>query len=368
MSVLRTYSMSALFLFCSAFQIIALAESQSGTQTERKLTILNWEAYLSASVIKQWQEETGVAIEEIYIDGDEMRDSILASSAHQNIDIAMVDEVAARQFGKKKTLKSLSPEQIPNLRHIPQRWQQQCSEYAVPYMWGTLGIAYRNDKVVPAPTSWLELLQPNDSLKGHIGMIDDHVDMLVPSLILQGVSISSDDPEVLKSAFTMLMEQAPDVLTYQYSISYVQAGEHPDDLHMTMTYSGDQFALGELSDNPSAWSYAIPKEGTLLWADCLAVLSGSKNIDLAQQFIDFLHRPEIAAKNSQDIYMASPNSAAMAFIDEEVKADISLYPPQSVMNNSQIYQVLEMQNVKQRNRITRAVRKKHQMSLMEADK
>ncbi len=52
-------------------------------QADNKLTILNWEAYLAEDVIEQWQKETGVTIEQIYIDGDEMRDSILASPARK---------------------------------------------------------------------------------------------------------------------------------------------------------------------------------------------------------------------------------------------------------------------------------------------
>jgi spermidine/putrescine transport system substrate-binding protein len=326
----------------------------------QKLTILNWEAYIADEVVERWQQLTGVEINQIYFDKGEIRDQILATLARQNIDIALVDETSARQFGAKGILFKQSNATISNLQYIPNHWRAQCGAYGVPYMWGTIGIVYRVDKVAKSPTSWHDLLHPPPEYSGHIGMLDDHVDMLLPSLILQGESISTDSTTALRKSFTELMQQAPHVLTYDYVITYLQTGSRPDQLYLAMAYSGDQAALNAFADKTAPWLYVIPEEGTLLWLDCIGVLTSSKNSDLAHQFINYLQRPEIAALNAQNLYAASPNSAALAIIDEAQKADSSLYPPQAVIDKSQFYTILEMKNVRLRKRITNAVRKYHQ--------
>jgi spermidine/putrescine transport system substrate-binding protein len=42
--------------------------------------------------------------------------------------------------------------------------------------------------------------------------------------------------------------------------------------------------------------FFIPKEGGPMYIDSMVILKGSKNVDLAHKFIDFIHRPEIYAE------------------------------------------------------------------------
>ncbi|MBV1790642.1 spermidine/putrescine ABC transporter substrate-binding protein [Marinobacterium sp. D7] len=323
-----------------------------------KLTLLNWEAYLDPDVIAMWQAETGVEIEQIYFDNDERRDRMMVDAGRHHIDLVVLDEVASRLFGERGVSFAPTTAQAPNLRHLDPRFTDQCGKHSVPYMWGSLGIAYRNDKVGTTPVSWSDLMRPAPELVGHIGMLDDGADMLAPALLMHGQSVNSDSREALQAAFEDLKQQVPAVLTYDYAITYLQSDTNADQLYMALVYSGDQDTLNEVQGSEH-WQYVVPSEGTILWADCLAVLQGSDKQELAIRFIDFLNRPEIAARNAQSVWVATPNTAAYPLLDEEFSQDPTVYPSADVMAKSQLYGVLSDENLMLRKRITSAIRKLH---------
>lgn len=324
------------------------------------ITLLNWEEYLSPEVEQRWEALSGLKIDNVYFDNDEKRDAILLNAQHHKIDLAVVDEIVADRFGKEGRLLEITEAQVPNLKHIGEFWRQRCGNYAIPYFWGTLGIVYRTDKVSPPPTSWRDLLQPQEQHKGHIGMLDDYTDMLAPALFFSGHRLNTENKQELKDAFDILQQQAPDVLTYEYAITYVSSTPDPEQLHMALAYGGDQYALNDRSGQENLWKYSIPQEGTVLWVDCLAISSQSENIDAALSFINYLADPHVAAKNAEEMYFATPNTSALEVASEEYRNDPEIFPPDSVVNRSDLYTELSNGNVEQRLRITNAVRNIHE--------
>jgi len=336
---------------CTALTLLLALPVQAET-----LRLLNWEDYLAPRVIERWEAETGIGIEQIYFDGDERRDQILVDAERHDIDLAMVDEVASRLFGERGLLAAPTPEQVPNLRHVDPAFQRQCSQYSVPYAWGTMGIAYRSDKLPTAPHSWSELIRPAPSLRGHIGMMDDGTDLLAPVLFMQGKSINTEDRASLEQAFEVLKAQVPAVLTYEYAITFLKSNPRADDLHMALVYSGDQQVLNEVAGT-EAWRYVIPDEGTILWADCLALVRNSAHREAAIRFIDFLNRPEIAALNAEQLWVATPNLAALPLLSPAFRQDQAVFPPPQRRARSQYYAMMSNAGVVMRTRISSAIKR-----------
>ena len=92
---------------------------------------------------------------------------------------------------------------------------------------------------------------------------------------------------------------------------------------MALCWSGDAMLLAAENEN---LAYAVPKEGTNLWFDGMAIPKTSKNKELAEKFINYMMRPDVAAKNSEYIKFASPNKAALDFLPEEEATNEYLYP------------------------------------------
>ena len=323
------------------------------------LTILNWEEYLSEEVISAWEKKTGHKIHQVFFDNDEDRDSILLNHKNGILDLIVIDETAARVFGNKGLLIPVASYKTnTNIEKVDSHLQASCGDYAVPYLWGTLGIAYRSDKILIEPKSWNFILQPEAALKQHIGFMDDFVDMLAPALFMLNKSINTENSDDLKHAFNIMKELLPSILTFEYGISFIAADEKHDELYVTLAYSGDQDALN-LKAGKEVWKYTTLAEGTITWVDCFAVVNSSPRKDIIYDFLNFIYQPKIAADNSEFIYSASPLAAARALQSESFLADKTVYPPKDSIKNVQQYKVLSPQNILLRNRITSSLIKSH---------
>jgi spermidine/putrescine-binding protein len=81
------------------------------------------------------------------------------------------------------------------------------------------------------------------------------------------------------------------------------AGEYT----MGVVYSGD--AKIAIDRNPQL-GYVIPKEGSNKWGDCFVITKGSKHLDAAHKFIDFMCQPNIAVRNMTEIGYTSSVAGA----------------------------------------------------------
>lgn len=342
--------LSRISLFALLLSPIASAET---------LTILNWEDYLSDEVVTRWEQETGSKIKQVYFDSDAERDEMLIAYDSDAIDIAVIDETTSRSYGKSEILLDLSTANLPNTENNDELWSQRCSQYSVPYTYGTIGIAYRTDKVKSPPASWADFLNPPDDLTGHIAVLKESSDTLLPALMQRGYSNNTSNKDELKQAFKDMEQIIPHVLTFEYPITYLSANPEDDQLHMAQVYSGDHWTMNEIQ-NSENWEYVVPEEGTVIWTDCLAILNSSKKKDLALQFVDFINRPEIAAINSEEIYFASTSSAARELQSEEFLADQSVYPGKKTLEGQHYYGTLDIESRKLRNRIVQSLVLKHE--------
>jgi len=321
-----------------------------------ELVLLNWDQYLAKSVVNDFHKQTGHTIKTVLFDSDQDRDEILSSSSGKTFDLAVMSTVAVHLFGQNNYLLPIDLHSLNSATNIDPKWRDSCGNFGVPYFWGTVGIAYRTDKVNKAPESWAELMKPSTSLQGHIGMMQNFIDTLIPPLRLAGASIHTGDIDQLKAAFHALQSQKPYVLTYQYAISFQEESRDKDKLYLALVYSGDHHTLNN-NEKGKPWRYTIPKEGTSLWVDCIAVLSSSTKRKAALQFIEFIHRPEIAALNANTLKYATTNRAAMKLIDHSLLNDPSIYPSEKIVARSEQYRIVSDSNFRQRNRILRTISK-----------
>ncbi|MCP9339847.1 ABC transporter substrate-binding protein [Stutzerimonas xanthomarina] len=323
------------------------------------LHLLNWEEYLSEAVIERWEAETGVKIEQVYFDSGDKRDEVLAKPDHL-IDIALTELISSSRFGQRGLLDPIDEQALPNLKHVPKRWRDSCGAHSIPYLWGTLGIAYRADRLPNVPQSWADLLQPANRDEPHIIMMEDHEDILAGPLLHQGHSINTSNNDELKAAFELLQAQAPAVLTYEYVITSLRSQRYLDKADMALAYSGDQQVLNEVEGvDGEPWRYMVPKEGTLLWVDCLSVPTNGAQKALAYRFLNFLNNPQIAALNSAELGVATTNAAAKALLPEEIRQDPTIYPAEVVLRNSQVYEARPLEATQTRRRIISALINAH---------
>jgi putrescine transport system substrate-binding protein len=100
-------------------------------------------------------------------------------------------------------------------------------------------------------------------------------------------------------------------------------------------YSGDVFqakARAEEAGKGVKLQYAIPKEGGNLWFDMLAIPADAPDAKQGHAFINYLLKPEVIAKVSDYVGYANPNPQSGELMDQDVRNDEAVYPPQAVQD------------------------------------
>lgn len=302
---------------------------------EKPLLLLNWAEYFDPQVLAEFTQATGIPIKEVHFETDEMRDEYLLQTAGPSYDLALMDAERALTYRQSGKLAPIPWERLPNVRHIAPRWREatgDARDHTVPLFWGTVGIVYRQDKVPDKVTRWEQLFHPPEAWRQRIALIKDSGDLLGMALKSMGRSLNPMDPKELDGVEALLLAQKPFVRDYGYLELDASSDLVTGKTWLAMAYNGDALALQKLDPRIT---FVIPEEGTMLWLDTLAVLASSSRKEAAYAFLDFVHRPEMAARMAQFAHYATVNEAAARLLPPEFVGNPVIYPPAEVLARSE---------------------------------
>lgn len=317
----------------------------------RELTMLNWSEYMDPELLAEFEQAHNVKVKEVYYESDDIRDEMLVESEGKGYDLILVNGVSLRLYHLRGWIAPVTESDMPNLKLIDPRWRtafDAADGYAVPYFWGTLGIAYREDLVPEPLTSWKQLFDPPEALRGKIVMNLSNRDLIGMALKSLGFSANSTNPEELAAAEELLLKQQPYVKEYSYVSLNEESSMVSGEVTAAMMYSGDALMLQEVDERIA---FSLPEEGGNLWVDYWVVSSASTNKTLAMEFLNFINEPENAARLAEFVYYATPNKAAEKHLPAEFFEDPVIYPPQAFLERSEFYQVLPPRTARRYNSI-----------------
>lgn len=315
--------------------LVSLTSVGDADGSPRELVFLNWPDYMDPSLIEDFKRQYRVDFKEVYFEDDDHRTQLLVESDGKGYDLAIVDGVNIAHYQKKGWLAAISNADIPNLKHINQRWRNAypgTKTVGVPYFWGAVGIAYREDLVGEPVTRWAQLFNPSGELKHKITMMQNSRELVGAALLAAGHSLNSIEIHALNQAKRILLAQRPFVKNYRYTELDESAPLVTGEALVAMIYSGDALMLGQYNANIK---YQFPLEGGMLWADYIVVLNSSPNKDLAETFIDFINKPKNAAKLAEFVYYPSPNVAAKKYLSKEYLNNPVINPDRAILDGSE---------------------------------
>lgn len=297
------------------------------------INVYNWGDYIDPSVIKDFQKEFNVKVNyNTFATNEDMYVSIKKGGT--SYDVAFPSDYMIERMIEEDMLEKINKDNVPNISNIEDRFLyldfDPNNDYSVPYMWGTVGIIYNKEMVDDKVNSW-DILW-NEKYKGQILMLDSQRDSIAVALKKLGYSMNSRDTNELEQAKEELIKQKP--LVYAYvgdEVKDIMVGE---EAALAVVWSGDAVAMIRENEN---LEYAIPKEGTNLWFDNMIIPKTTKNKEIAEQFINFMQRPEIAAKNTDYVGYSTPNYKAMELLPEDIVNSKVAYPTEEEMGDVEIF-------------------------------
>lgn len=319
--------------------LAALVPVASAAQ-EKIINVYNWNDYIDPKVLDDFTRETGIkVVYDTYDNNEIVETKMLAGKS--GYDIVVPSGPFLQRLIVAGVFDKLDKSRLPNTKHLWPDVARKLSVYdpgnqhAINYLWGTTGIAINVDKVkqrlgdVPL-NSWDLVLKPSvaEKLKDcGIYVLDAPEDVFPGVLRYLGVEPSSKNPNDIVKAADHLMKIRGLVRKFHSSeyINALAAG----DICVAVAYSGDALQArkrAEEANNGVKIEYLIPKEGALMWFDSFVIPKDAPNKDAAYKFLDFMLRPDIAARNSNLVSYASGNLAAKAEIKPEIINNPNVYP------------------------------------------
>jgi spermidine/putrescine transport system substrate-binding protein len=282
------------------------------------LHVFTWNGYLVPDVVKQFEAEFRCRVSETNFDDNEgMRAKLLAGGT--GFDLACPSDYMVPQLVADGLLQKIDLARVPNVKHLSPRFQapeyDPQHEHCVPYQWGVTGIAYRKSAVPDPPRSWKDLFDTAKlaAWKGRVSMLDDPRELAAAALLSMGKSPNTRDEKEIAAARDLLVRQKAFVAKYDSS-TFGDSLVAKETL-IAQGWSGD-IAKAQAEDPDIA--FLVPEEGTLSYTDNWAIVKGAPEKALAESFIDFLLRPDVAAQAANEHRYASTNEAAKAKILPEV--------------------------------------------------
>ena len=310
-----------LLLMCGVLAALLVGCGGGQKTAQRELKVYNWGDYIDPEILKSFEKETGIhVIYDTFATNEDMYVKVKAGGS--DYDVVIPSDYMISRMLRDGLLEKLDFSKIPNYAKIADKFKNlefdPKNEYSVPYMWGTVGIAYNTKMVTEPVDSWGVLW--DRKYEKQIFMLDSPRDSIGITLKYLGYSLNTGDEAQLAAAGKKLVEQKPLVLAYlvDEAKDKMIAGEGA----LAVVWSGD--AMFMMEKNPDL-AYAIPKEGTNLW------------FDEAEEFINYMTRPDIAKKNVEYIGYASPLPEVESQLPEDVRKNIAAYPDNALLKNAEVF-------------------------------
>lgn len=312
----------------------------------------NWSDYIGETTLNDFQQATGIqTVYDVFDSNETLEGKLLTGRTGYDL-VVPSNNFLAKQI-KAGAFQKLDPALLPNLVNLDPLLLKQLDkvdpghQYAVPYLWGTNGIGYNVDKVkavlgVDKIDSWAMIFEPENMQKlarCGVAFLDSADEMIPAVLNYLGLDPNSQDPADLKRAEEQLLKVRPYV-TYFHSSKYI--GDLANgDICVAAGFSGDILQAAARANEAGKGikiTYSIPKEGGNLWFDMMAIPADATNVKEAHALINYVLRPEVIAQISNHVGYANPNAKAGEFMEESVRNDESVYPPQAVLERLYVQQ------------------------------
>lgn len=325
--------------------LVAFFSLTPALAAERVVNVFNWSDYIDAKIIEDFTRETGVRVVYDTYDSNEILETRLLAGA-SGYDVVVPSATFFAREVKAGVLQPLDFNKLPNAKNLWPDIAEKLARYdpgnryAVDYMWYTTGVAYNVAKVKErlggtTIASWGDVLRP-ESLKKladcGVYMLDAPEDMFAVALKYLKLDPNSKSPVDFRRAGAYLAGLRRYVKKF-HSSEYLNALANGD-ICVALCWSGDAFQArnrAREAGNGVDIAYVIPQEGTLISMDVLAIPKDAPHPDEAHLFIDYLMRPDVAARNTNATHFANGVITSRAQVDPSILNNPAIYPNEATM-------------------------------------
>jgi spermidine/putrescine transport system substrate-binding protein len=266
-------------------------------QIDGDLEFFNWSQYLDPDVIKRFEKNYGVKVNQTNFDNMQSMMAKLNAGIPYDITFPTMDFVD--QLVKANALIGIDHSQLVNWSEVPSYfndpWYDPHAFYSVPYALWTTGLAWRTDKVPDTLAgSWSDIWTLAPKYSGKLFLLDDFQETLGMSLLRNRKDINSGSRSDLDGAVAELLKIKGNVGKFSTDdITNMNNGS----AWIHHTWSGDIYQVISAATHPEIWRYETATEGIPTGNDTFVIPKAAKHPGTALKFIDWMLAPENAKAN-----------------------------------------------------------------------
>lgn len=329
---------------CSVCVVVATVVTLGGCKKEqaaspnpqvddKKVNLLIFSEYIPDDVLADFKKETGIEATVSVMESNEQLLSKLAGGGNE-FDVVSPSDYMVRRLASQKLVQKLDRAKLTNYANLDPAFLGKnfdtANEVSVPLFWGTVGIGYNKKNVAATVDSWAILFDPK--YKGKVAMLNDPREMVTAVLRKDGKDTNTRDPAILNAAIETLKEQKKRVEPV-YDVDGIYEKLAAGDVYLAQGFNGQFYKV--IAEKPDELGYVVPKEGGTLWIDNLCIPTASTRVANAHKLIDFLMRPDIAARTSDFSAYATSNKTGREKVKKELLDNPIVYPPADVLARCQ---------------------------------
>ncbi len=296
------------------------------------LNIYIWGGEVPDDVIQAFQKETGITVNYSTYDNNETLYAKLTAVGNPGYDIIEPSSYYVERMRSVGILQKLDKSRLVNWHYLnPELLNKSYDpgqEYSIPHLWGITGI-FVNDKYYDPTkiTSWKDLWNP--AYRNKLLMLNDLREVFSVSLLTLGLNPNTSDPAEIKAAYKLLKTLSPNVKLYidDTVISIIT----DEDATIGMAWNGDVY---KAMQSNSHVHFIFPSEGYMVWSDNFAIAKGAPHLDNAYKFLNYLMRPDIAAKVTIEEGYPTANLEAEKLLPASYRNSPIIYPNNAVLDKA----------------------------------
>jgi spermidine/putrescine transport system substrate-binding protein len=315
----------------ATFGLVALNMSASSALAQKPvLNLFNWSEYMDPSILKDFEKKFGATVVVSLYESNEDLIAKLKATGGGGYDVVVPGQYAIPLMSRQGLLKPLDKTKLPNLKNLSKKFvnpsYDPSNKYSAAYQWGTVGVVYNKNKL-PKPDETWGLFFDESKQQGSFILMDSTREMLAAPLKYLGKSLNSVSKDDLNKALELMIGAKSRSLGFDGGVgarNKVSAGQ----ANYGIAYNGDVVKLQ--AEDPKL-GFFVPREGSLIFVDSLAIPAKAPNADLAHKFVNFILDAKVGARLSNYNRYATPNEAAKPFITPADLKNPAIYPSAATM-------------------------------------
>jgi len=275
--------------------------------SKQKLYIFNWSYYIPDEVIENFEKDFNVdVVYDVFSSNEEMFAKL--KSGGTGYDIVFPSGDYASIMINLGMVEPIDLNNIPNYKYLDKSVLQKItfdtqSNYSIPYMMGGTGIAVNTKYVKNYEKGWNIFFDEN--LKNKMTLLDDMREVFGIALKQLGYSVNTKNTDELNEAKDLIMKWKKNIL--KFDAESFAKGFAAEEFYVVHGYAENIFL--ELEDKSNV-DFFIPEIGGPMYVDTMMILKGSKNKELAEKFINYIHDPKVYAQIVDYLGLPSINTEA----------------------------------------------------------